>query len=67
MFNCPYGSDKRSEGVVEVEVKSRHGETVALNVFHLERDERIDEIVREHAAAGQEFAILVEVFESLFK
>src|SRR5438445_6590732 len=65
---------KRSNAVVddlqavihlELDWMRRHPET--SNFLLLERDIRVEHVVREHAAAGQKLAVLVETLEGLFE
>ena len=61
-FPCP-----TLHAVVHVEFDGVGGHAETRDFFFLERDIGIEHIVAEHAALGEESAILVEVFQGFIK
>src|SRR6188474_1060615 len=58
-----FASRDASTAVVHVELDRMSGHAEARDFLCLQSDVSIDHVVGEHAAPGQELAILVEVFE----
>jgi hypothetical protein len=59
------GPSDTNARVVHVELDRVGGHAEARDLLHLQRDVGVDHVVAEHAAAGQELAILVQVLERL--
>src|SRR5262249_58267009 len=56
-----------SEAVIHCEFDWMRGHPEVRDLLHLQLDVGIEHVVREHAAAGEKFASLVQVFECLLE